>query len=64
MKEFIQEKNLTNAKHATIHLIQKVITEGMKSFVTIEKSYEYKNQRKSLDLQQFIFLKIKSKVAA
>ena len=67
MKEFIQEKNLTNANHAnhaTIHSTQKAIAEGMKCFVTIENLYEYKNQRKSLDLQQFIFLKIKSKVAA
>ena len=38
MKEFIQEKNLTNAKDATIHLTQKVIIEGMKGFVTKEKA--------------------------
>ena len=54
MKEFIQEINLTNGKDATIHLTQKVIVEGMKSFVTVENLYEYKNQRKSLSLQQFI----------
>ena len=38
MREFIQEKNLTNAKHVTVHSIQRVITEGMKGFVTIEKN--------------------------
>ena len=48
MRELIQEKNLTNAKDVIVHSIQKVIIEGMKSFITIEKTYECKNQRKSL----------------
>ena len=39
MREFIQEKNLTNAKDATIRLTQKVIVEGMKGFATKEKAY-------------------------
>ena len=58
MKEFIQEKNLTNAKDATIHLTQKVIPESMKGFVTIEKTYECKNQNPKSALISFSYLEI------
>ena len=48
MTELIQEKNLANVKDVIVHSIQRVITEGTKGFVTIEKTYECKNQRKNL----------------